>query len=77
MYDTTHLHALELRLSNERMRLFKATNPVEIELRSVWVQQAEKEIKGEIEFLASKGITVQQASVGDIDPDALLKELLG
>jgi hypothetical protein len=59
------------------MRLFKATNPVEIELRSVWVQQAEKEIQGEIEFLASKGITVQQASAGDIDPDVLLKELLG
>jgi len=77
MDDLMHLHSLELRLSNERMRLSEATNQAEIDLRSVWVQQLEKEIQGEIEFLASKGITVQKATIKDFDADALLKELLG
>jgi hypothetical protein len=39
-----HLDALELRLSNERIRLASATSPQERELRAVWVKQIEKEI---------------------------------
>lgn len=77
MQDLTHLNALELRLSNERIRLSQATSQAEIELRKVWVQQTEKEIQGEIDFLASKGITVHKAIIKDFDADALLKELLG
>ena len=77
MDDLMHLHSLELRLSNERMRLSEATSQSEKDLRSVWVKQLEKEIQGEIEFLASKGITVQKATIKDFDADALLKELLG
>lgn len=77
MQDLTHLNALELRLSNERIRLSQATSQAEIELRTVWVQQAEKEIQGELDFLASKGITVHKATIKDFDADALLKELLG
>ena len=77
MDDLMHLHSLELRLSNERMRLSEATSQSEKDLRSVWVKQLEKEIQGEIEFLASKGITVYKATIKNFDADALLKELLG
>lgn len=62
-----HLSALQLRLSNERIRLSQATNKAEIELRTVWVKQMEKEVAGEIEFLSAK----------DMSADDLLKELLG
>lgn len=73
---TSHLDALNLRLSNERVRLSQAKTKNEIELRTVWVQGIEKEIKSEIEFLKSKGIEVF-TSIDDIpDDDALLAELL-
>ncbi len=62
-----HLSALQLRLSNERIRLSQATNQGESELRTVWVKQLEKEVAGEIEFL----------SANDMSADDLLKELLG
>lgn len=45
--DTAHLHILELRLFNERQRLCLATAPAEIELRSVWVRQMERELMDE------------------------------
>ena len=63
-----HLSALQLRLSNERIRLSQATNKDEIALRSVWVKQMEKEVQGEIEFLNQ---------CDDLTADELLKELLG
>ena len=63
-----HLSALQLRLSNERIRLNQATNKDEIALRSVWVKQMEKEVQGEIEFLNQ---------CDDLTADELLKELLG
>ena len=45
-----HLHALELRLSNERNRLNNAKTENERNLRNVWVKQIEKEIANEIKF---------------------------
>ena len=48
-----HLDALNLRLSNERIRLAAATSEGERELRKVWIAQLEKEVAGEIEFLGS------------------------
>jgi hypothetical protein len=45
-----HLHALELRLSHERVRLASATSAQEIEQRTVWVAQIEKEIDNEKSF---------------------------
>lgn len=63
-----HLSALQLRLSNERIRLSQATNKDEIELRSVWVKQMEKEVQGEVELLNQHN---------DLTADELLKELLG
>ena len=49
----SHLNALQLSLSNERMRLAAARTEGEKALRSVWVTQMEKEIKGEEEFLSA------------------------
>lgn len=46
-----HLDCLYLRLSNERIRLDKAKTQQEKEMRTIWVQQIEKEIKGELAFL--------------------------
>jgi hypothetical protein len=45
---TDHLTALQVRLSHEHNRLARATKPAEIELRTVWVAQIEKEIAGEL-----------------------------
>lgn len=46
-----HIDWLLLGLSNERMRLANAKTEQEKALRTVWVQQCEKEIKGELDFL--------------------------
>lgn len=73
---TSHLDALNLRLSNERVRLSQAKTKNEIELRTVWVQGIEKEIKSEIEFLKSKGIEVFTSIDDILDDDALMAELL-
>jgi hypothetical protein len=63
-----HLSALQLRLSNERIRLSQATNKGEIELRTVWAKQLEKEVDGEYKFLNKDNA---------MSDDELLKELLG
>ena len=73
---TSHLDALNLRLSNERVRLSQAKTQNEIELRTVWVKGIEKEIKSEIEFLKSKGIEVFTSIDDSLDDDALMAELL-
>lgn len=44
----THLDALLLRLSNERIKLAAATKKSEIALRTVWVVQIKKEVAREI-----------------------------
>lgn len=44
---TSHLNALQLRLSNERIRLANARNEAERKLRIVWIAQIEKEISAE------------------------------
>jgi hypothetical protein len=71
--DTTHLNALELALSNERIRLANATTESEKKLRSVWITQMEKEIEGEKKFL-------NEQPTHDVDTDMtdaeLLRELL-
>jgi hypothetical protein len=61
-----HLSALQLRLSNERIRLSQTTNKAEIELRTVWVKQLEKEVDGEYKFLNKDNA---------MSDDELLKEL--
>lgn len=65
-----HIDALRLRLSNERIRLAAAATTGEKELRSVWIQQIEKEIAGE-----EKLLTEQTPCV--MTDDELLAELEG
>lgn len=78
-YTTEHYAALMPRLSNEKGYLAAATKQSEIELRTVWIAQIEKEIQGEEEFLSSKGINVYAVSseIDNMSEDDLLTELLG
>ena len=48
---TTHLNALLLGLSNERSRLANATSQGEIDLRTVWIGQLEREVEAEESFM--------------------------
>lgn len=61
----SHLDALNLRLSNERVRLANAKTDSEIALRTIWIQQIEKEIRNEAGFVTSQ----------DISDEELLREL--
>ena len=65
--DTTHLVALETRLSHEKAR-FAADGS---EIRKVWIAQIEKEIASEKEFLGLTG------DVPTMTDDEILAELLG
>ena len=65
----SHLNALELRLSNERIRLANAKTEGEKELRKVWIAQIEKEIANEHKFLSKSD------ELSEITDDELLKEL--
>ena len=82
MYDTTHYAALMTRLSNEKGYLAAATKQSEIELRTVWIAQIEKEITQEEMFLKSKGISTYStpysisAELDKMSEDDLLAELL-
>ena len=51
-----HLSALQLRLSNERIRLSNAKTDAERELRKVWVAQMEREIQDECKFIADMSL---------------------
>ena len=62
--DTSHLDAIRLRLSNERIRLASAKTERERVARRVWVAQAEKE---EAQEMAHLGLTDDTASVSDAD----------
>jgi hypothetical protein len=71
--DLSHLHALEFRLSNERVRLVEAKTKKEIEMRTAWVAGIEKEIENEKKFLGIDGIE----EMNEISDDDLLGELFG
>ena len=51
--NTSHLNALQLRLSNERVRLANARTNAERDLRQVWVAQIEREIARETSTIYS------------------------
>lgn len=65
--DTTHLVALETRLSHEKAR-FAADGS---EIRKVWIAQIEKEISREREFLGIDG------ELPEMTDDEILAELGG
>lgn len=75
MSQTSHLEALQFRLSNEKSRLNNAKNKNEKTFRETLVTQIEKEIQGELKFLESKGIKVD-TSVEQMSDDELMAELL-
>ena len=68
--DTSHLDALQLRLSHERSYLAAAKSAGERELRSVWIAQIEREIACELEHL---GIASVEAD--NMSDEELLREL--
>jgi hypothetical protein len=68
MIELNHLHALEIRLSNERLRYTAATGSEKI-LRGVWVAGIEKEISDE---RANLGIPTEYVPISD---DELLSQL--
>lgn len=72
MTDTTHLIALMTRLSNEKAALARATKQSEIDLRTVWVSQCQREINGEEAFL---GMDVTDYSAPEMSIDDLMAEL--
>lgn len=69
--DTTHLNALQLRLSHERDYLNRAKTDQERQLRQVWIGQIEKEIGQEKKFLG-----IKDADPINISDDDLLAELM-
>lgn len=71
MRDTSHLVALQERLSRERMRLAEVMSDEEKALRQVWVVQAERELEAELKFLGMAG----DGNVDDMGDDELLSEL--
>ncbi len=65
-----HLHVLELRLSNERLRLAKAKTISEINYRTVLVDQMTKELSHEKEFIGLEQLN------NTLSDDDLLAELI-
>lgn len=69
---TTHLDALNTRLSHERAYLAAAKTAAERELRPLWIAQLEREIAREKQFLG-----IEDAETNAISDDGLLEELFG
>lgn len=65
-----HLHVLELRLSNERLRLAKAKTISEINYRTVLVDQMNRELEHEKEFIGLEQLN------NTLSDDELLMELI-
>jgi hypothetical protein len=75
-HDTSHLNALELRLSHERERLRAARTPREQAFRAQQVASCEREIAGERKFLRERGIDLSvDDDVAALSDDELLAEL--
>ena len=73
MTDTTHLTALISRLASEKAALARSTKQSEIDLRTVWVAQCQREINGEERFL---GLPVTDWNEPEMSDDDLLAELM-
>lgn len=75
MTDLTHLNALYTRLSNEKSRLAEAKTDQERRLRTVWVQQIQREIYSEYQFLGIQNEVNPDEVEMDLSDDDLLAEL--
>lgn len=69
--NTSHLNALNVNLSNEKIRLETAQSEIERQMRRVWIVQLEKEVAAERAFL---GLPVEVTEC--LSDDDLLAELL-
>lgn len=69
--DTTHLNALQVRLSHEKARAFKETNSNALRQREVWIRQIKKEIADERKFL---GLPPEE-ELPEMTDEELLREL--
>lgn len=67
----THLDAIELRLSNERVLLSASKTSAERAHRQVLVAQIERELVGELEFLGKAA-----GAAPEMSDDELLKALM-
>ena len=72
MIDYSHLDALNLHLSNERVRFANAKTDKERERRKVWVAGLAKEIAAERKFL---GLSEVEEEIDWEDLDAFVVEL--
>lgn len=77
MNELAHMNALELSLSNERVRLVNSKSKVEREWREHNILMIEREIAGEIEFLKSHGLLGTQTAdkTTEMTDEELLAEL--
>lgn len=71
MKNTSHLKALEIRLSHEREYLSQSKTDMERRMRQVWIDGITKEIEDEKKFL---GIGVEDTA-NDMTDEELLIEL--
>lgn len=69
MYNTDHLAALNIRLSNETAR--HGDNPK----MANYLESIRREIKGEEKFLADRGVNVYANECDDMSDDDLLDAL--
>lgn len=67
----THLSNLKIRLSNERNYLARSKSDGERKMRKVWINQIEREINSEMEFLK-----IKSAPFDPMTDEELLAELL-
>jgi len=70
MTDYSHLNALQANHHRELERLSLARNPQEIDLRTVWVSQLEKEIAAEYAHLG-----IEPCLDVDMSDEELMREL--
>ena len=74
--DTSHLDAIDMRLSHERVRVTEARNAKEKEWREHNVRMIERERADELAFLERKSGWVEPApELDDMSDEDLLREL--
>lgn len=71
MADLTHLDALRARRIREQAYLAAAKSQREIELRTIWLAQIDREIADELRFL---GLDAEPADMTDAELLAALSE---
>lgn len=76
-HDTSHLDAIDLRLSHERSRVAMAKNERERQWREHNVKMIEQEREGEIAFLAKHGVVIEPDSPMTLDEILVEMEELG